>query len=100
MSPRRGDQTDGVVQAMGVSEVHAVDPGDALDRDIRDARRLPEAKHGEDGDLVPRIVAFDVEGGVGFGVALFLRFGERLAEKGYAEPDPTFDIEGYDARYK
>ncbi len=30
-------------------------------------------------------------------------FGEALAEaqqKGYAEPDPTFDIEGYDARYK
>src|SRR3989442_878887 len=30
-------------------------------------------------------------------------FREALAEaqeKGYAEPDPTFDIEGYDARYK
>ena len=30
-------------------------------------------------------------------------FGEVLAEaqeKGYAEPDPTFDIEGYDASYK
>jgi homoserine dehydrogenase len=30
-------------------------------------------------------------------------FGEALAEaqqKGYAEPDPTFDIEGHDARYK
>lgn len=30
-------------------------------------------------------------------------FGEALAEaqqKGYAEPDPTFDVEGYDARYK
>jgi homoserine dehydrogenase len=30
-------------------------------------------------------------------------FAEALAEaqqKGYAEPDPTFDVEGYDARYK
>jgi homoserine dehydrogenase len=30
-------------------------------------------------------------------------FAEALAEakeKGYAEPDPTFDLEGYDARYK
>ncbi len=30
-------------------------------------------------------------------------YGEALAEaqqKGYAEPDPTFDVEGYDARYK
>src|SRR2546425_635790 len=30
-------------------------------------------------------------------------FREALAEaqeKGYAEPDPTFDVEGYDARYK
>jgi homoserine dehydrogenase len=30
-------------------------------------------------------------------------FGETLAEaqqKGYAEPDPTFDVEGFDARYK
>jgi homoserine dehydrogenase len=31
------------------------------------------------------------------------RFAEVLAEaqqKGYAEPDPTFDVQGYDARYK
>jgi homoserine dehydrogenase len=31
------------------------------------------------------------------------RFAEALAEaqqKGYAEPDPTFDVQGYDARYK
>ncbi len=30
-------------------------------------------------------------------------YGEALAEaqrKGYAEPDPSFDVEGYDARYK
>src|SRR2546421_13104329 len=25
---------------------------------------------------------------------------EEAQEKGYAEPDPTFDVEGYDARYK
>ena len=32
-----------------------------------------------------------------------ISFAEALAEaqeKGYAEPDPTFDVEGYDARYK
>ena len=49
------------------------------------AHRLAKTHHGQDGDLVARIVAFNVEGGVGLGVSFFLRLGQSFGE-GTAAP--------------
>ena len=76
-----GDQAQSVVQPMRVSKIHLVDARDAFHGDVANPHRLAKTHHGQDGDLVARIVTFDVEGGVGFGVSFFLGLGQDFGER-------------------
>ena len=80
-APGPGDQTQRVVQPVRVSKIHLVDARDAFHGDVANPHRLAKTHHGQDGDLVARVVAFDVEGGVRFGVSFFLGLGQDFGER-------------------
>ena len=67
---RAAQQLDNAAQLVGVCYVLEGDLGDALNGHIVDGHGGVEAEGGHDGGLVGSIVAFDVAGRVGFGVAL------------------------------
>ena len=79
-APRSGDQAQRVVQPVRVGKIHLLDARDAFHGDVANPHRLAKTHHGQDGDLVAGIVAFNVEGGVGLGVSFFLSLGQDFGE--------------------
>jgi hypothetical protein len=75
-----GEELDAVAQLHRVLHVLLGDGGDALGVDVLEIDRGAEGEGGEDLELVGRIHPFDVEGGIGLGVALGLRFLEHDGE--------------------
>ena len=65
-----GEELDAVAQLHRVLHVLLGDGGDALGVDVLEIDRGAEGEGGEDLELVGRIHPFDVEGGIGLGVAL------------------------------
>ena len=64
-----GEHADGVAEVGGVPEVAGAEGADALAVDLVGLDAAVEGEGGEDGELVGGVNAFDVVGGVGFGVA-------------------------------
>ena len=79
--PRCRDEANGAAKCVRVGKINLADARDALDRNLADFDRLPEGNHGEDGDFIPGVVALDVHGGVGLGVARSLCLAQSLAER-------------------
>ena len=75
-----GEQLDDLVLGGGCGDVVGGDLGDAFDGHIVDGHGGVEAEGGHDGGLVGSIVAFDVAGRVGFGVALGLGVLEHVVK--------------------
>ena len=76
-------QFDAVAQLFGIADVLAFQLADAFQVAVLEVNRRAEGEGGHDAQLVRRIVAFDVESRVGFGIAQLLRllehFGKRAA---------------------
>ena len=75
-----GEQLDHLVFRGGGGDVVGGDLGDAFDGDVADGDGGMEAEGGHDRGLVGRVVALDVAGRIGFGVALGLRVLEHVIE--------------------
>src|SRR5579875_3903138 len=69
---------------MGVLEIDRHDAADAFGVDVGGGELFAEGEGGEDGELGTRVETVDVGGGIGFGVAELLRFGEHGVEGGVA----------------
>ena len=82
LGPRRdAQQLDAVAQVLGRFDVGLADRLDALDVDLLEVELAAEGEARQDGELVRRVEAADVEGRVGLGVAQRLRLGQRVAER-------------------
>ena len=66
----------------GVLEVHHVDRRDGAARDVGGRHLHAQADRAEDRQFRARVVAFDVVGGIGLGVAKLLRPGQRIGKGG------------------
>ena len=73
-------QLDAIAELFGVFDVGRIQLGDAFDVGLVELHRDAERQRGQDGDLVRRIHAFDVEGRVGLGVAQTLRLFQHGVE--------------------
>ena len=75
-----GQQFDDLVFGGGRGDVIGGDLGDAFDGHVVDGHIGVEAQGGHDGGLVGGVIAFDVAGRVGFGIALGLSVLEHVVE--------------------
>ena len=74
------EQLDAVAEFVGHREIERRDGGDAFDIDRVGVDLRAEGEAGQDGELVRRVVALDVEGRVGLGIAEPLRILEAVVE--------------------
>lgn len=88
----RAEQFDGVAEPVGVLEIDGADAADAFGVDIGGNDALTKGEGGEDGEFGAGVETVDVGGGVGFGIAKALRFGEDLAEGGAVAFDFSEDV--------
>jgi hypothetical protein len=77
---RHAEMLDAVAQLLGVDDVLASDVRDALGIYMVELQRDTEGDGGQDGELMGGVDAFHVEGGVGLGIAEFLRLFEHVGE--------------------
>ena len=78
---RHAQQLDAVAQVVGRLDVRLRDALDALDMDLVEGDAGAEGQAGQQGELVRRVEPADVEGGIGFGIALGLGFLQDVAER-------------------
>ena len=77
---RDAQQLDAVAEVVGGLDVRLRDALDALDVDLVEGDAGAEGEARQQGELVGGVEAADVEGGIGLGVALRLRFLEDIGE--------------------
>lgn len=79
----RGDaqQFDAVAEFFGVFDVAAVEFADAFEIAGGEVHRRTECQRAHDGDFMVCVVAFDVEGRVGFGITQCLRFFQYVGKR-------------------
>jgi len=75
------EQLDSVAELLGVADVSFGEPGDPFLVALVELHRDAEGDRRHDGELVPGVHAFDIEGRVCLGIAEFFRFLEHRAER-------------------
>ena len=75
--PGAAQQLDAVAELAGEVDVHLVEIADAFDGHFRVGIVHAPGQTDQQHELVRRVEAVDVQRGIGLGVALGLRFGER-----------------------
>ena len=78
---RDAQKFDAVAEFFGIFDVAAVEPADAFEIAGLEIDRRTERQRAHDGDFMPRVVAFDIEGRVGFGIAQSLRFFQYVGKR-------------------
>ena len=81
-APRDPKELDPVAQRLGVANILARQLRDALGVGLVELHRHAECDRRHDGELVRGVYAFDVEGGIGLGVAARLRLLQYRVERG------------------
>ena len=77
---RHAEQLDAVAEIAGRLDIGGRDRFDAFDIDQLEAHARAEGEAGEQRELVRRVEAADVEGGIGLGVALRLRLLQHIGK--------------------
>ena len=78
---RDAEQLDAVAEFFGIGDVDRIDVANAFDEHRAEVDLRAEREAGDDGELVRRVDAVDVEARIGLGVAQRLRFGEHDVER-------------------
>ena len=78
--PRNAERLDAVAEFIGIGEVHGADLADALGVHLFELQRDAEGDGRQDGELVGRVNAINVDGRIGFGVTQALCFGQHGLE--------------------
>jgi hypothetical protein len=84
------EELDGVAHLACVDDVDRTDLRDAFPVNVSKTDVLAEAERGEDGQLVGRVVALDVEGRIGLGAAHLLCLKESGLKVGRTDPVRAF----------
>ena len=66
-----------IAELLGKGDIQWRDPGNSLDINILQINFHAVCQCRQDGQFVGRIISFNVQGRIGFGISLSLRLGER-----------------------
>lgn len=80
-APSQSQGLDAIAKGLGVPEILRGDAGEPFAKDVGRRNGHPKGYGGQERQLVRRINAFHIKGGIGFGVAQGLRFLQNVFER-------------------